>query len=115
MSVVEEGLGVGIRIHASGDGVFVAGSFTDYSEIVGMQFSVIGCVLLRWYFPHFAANLKRCLESKGHGIVGLDEVARKDTLQEAVAVLKRNEYDILLRPQSVYTPIHSDSCAPALA
>lgn len=115
MSVIEEGLGVGIGVHTSGDGVFVAGSFTDYSKIVGMEFSVIRCVLLRWDFPHFPVYLKRCLESKGHGIIGLDEVAGKDTLQEAVAILERNKYDILLRPQSMDTPIHSNSCALALA
>ena len=115
MSVIEEGLCVGIGIHASGDGVFVAGGFTDYSKIVGVKFSVIGSVLLRWDFPHFPVDLKRCLEGKGHSIIGLDEVTCKDTLQEAVAILECNEYDILLRPQSVYTSIHPDSCASALA
>lgn len=98
MSVVEKGLGVGIGVHASGDGVFVTGGFTNYSKIVGMKFSVIGCVLLRWDFPHFPVDLKRCLESKGHGIIGLDEIVGKNTLQETVAILERNEYDVLLRP-----------------
>lgn len=98
MSVVKEGLCVGIGIHASGDGVFVTGGFTYHSKIVGVKFSVIRGVLLRWDFPHFPVDLKRCLQGKGHSIIGLDEVAGKDTLQEAVAILERNEYDILLRP-----------------
>ena len=84
--VVIKRLRVRIWSHARGDGFLVADRLADDFVVIGVKFSVVGRVLLRGDFPHLAEDLNRRLQRQRQGVVGADEVACEDTLQEPIAI-----------------------------
>lgn len=113
--VVEEGLRVGVFGNEGGDGFFVARGAPDDLVVIGVQLTVVGGVLLRRDFPHFAPDLEGCFEGEGHGVVGFDEVAREHALQEAVTVLEGYKDYVFLGAKPVDSAGDPYAGAPALA
>ena len=114
MTVVVEGLRVGIRGDSCGDGFLVTGGTTDDSEEVCVKFTVVGGMLLRWDGTHFTMNGHGGSEGKSHNIVGLDHVSRQDALEVAITICQGKENDILLGSKAMNSAQHADTSTRTL-